>query len=221
MTKISETLDLTPNRLPTVLEIDNDVVIAQIWLAQVAQTPDDPRCAKAEQLFAQASRSGPTRFEELASLALHTATAPLTVPLAEIKEAYDDLWALTFNFSEDVGIYRSPLHFNRPTGLMDVIEMTTAWYRIATEEVTSSSTRALARLARVDTEVMEAQMMRDEIPFQDYGISLREMEEMIVSERLFWYDQEFAFKLHDVVGWLQQFPGFTVPAPIEPVVPVG
>tara|TARA_R110002049_G_scaffold177060_1_gene344176 strand:- start:1984 stop:2649 length:666 start_codon:yes stop_codon:yes gene_type:complete len=213
--------DLTPNPLPTEAEIDNDAAVAQLWLAQVMRNPGDPRRGKAEQLLTEISRRGPTRFEAVAALALRTATDPLSVPLAEIKEAYSDLWALTFDFSEDVGTYRSPLQFNKPTGLMDVIEMTTAWYRISTETVTAASTRELARLAHVDTEVMEQQLRRDGIGFQPYGISLCEMEDMTAGEQLFWYDQCFAFTLNNVVDWLKKFPGFTAPVPFDPAASVG
>lgn len=114
---------------------------------------------------------------------------------------------LVYEFSEDSGDLQSPLYFLEPTALLEVLETAIALAGLAADGVVRTS-RQLARLARVDQSVLEQVLERDDIDFQPYGVSLREMQEMSAGDQLYWYRQLFVFGLDDAPTWLAQFPGF-------------
>lgn len=120
---------------------------------------------------------------------------------------------LIYEFGEDAGDRQSPLHFLEPTVLLEVLEPAVAriWLEAGRE---SWTTRQLARLARVDVDVMEQVLTRDGIHFEPYGVSLSEMADMTAGDQLYWYTQNFVFELEDAPDWLTQFPGF-LPTALE------
>lgn len=220
MNEISTTPpDLTPCPVPDWDRIQHDVTKASVFLGHVAATAGDPRNDCARRLLERDEQTGTIRLEDIARLAHRVACQPLDNSLEQVTPYLKEIWSLIFEFSEDSGDHASPLNFADPTPLLDVLEFTHIWQGLATEPITAFSTRQLARLARIDTTIMEQQMNIDRIIYEPYGVSLSEMAGMTAAEQLFWYHQNFVYGLKDAVGWLSKFPGFALPKVIEPFAP--
>lgn len=203
--------DLTPLPVPEWETVEHDLEVAEVFLSEIARSPKDPRHDRARGLLVRDAQTGRSRLGDIVHLCHRTACDPLDAALDQIEAFGAEIWELIYEYSEDCGSYVSPLYFTRPTPLMEVLEFADIWQGLMTEPITGFSTRQLARLARVDIEVMEQQLDLDRIQYEPYGISRHEMAEMTAADQLFWYRQLFVFGFKDAASWLTKFPGFTPP----------
>lgn len=207
------TLDLTPNPFPSWAEVNACVTLAKDFLSHVAADNEDHRSAAAGALIAPAYQPGTTYFDEIVEAAFRFASSPHSVLMDEVECYQSEMSDLIYDYCEDSGEIKSPLYFPEPSPLLVILETAFIYYLLAKyPDFGAMSTRHLARLARVDIEVMEQQLTHDEIYFQPYGVSLREMEEMTSGEQMYWYRQYFVFSFKNYMEWLTKFPGFT---PVE------
>lgn len=207
----SKNPDLTPRPVPAWEDVAHDVAKAKLWLSHVAADDEDPRAESAAFLLKTNAQTGQARLDDIAELAHRMIRNPLDVPLDQIEPFEVEMWQLIYEYSENSGGHASPLLFTAPNALLEVLEFTNIWKGVATERITAFSTRHLARLARVDVKTMEQQLDLEDIVYEPYGVSLREMAEMTAADQLFWYRQYFVFGFKDALSWLTKFPGFTSP----------
>lgn len=201
-------IDLTPRPVPHHTAMAADVTTAEDWLAHLAAQDGDPRQARARHLLAVDPATGQTRLGEIAELAWQATFDPGKVTADAVEGAAHEMAELIYEFSEDAGERRSPLCFLEPTVMLEVLETAVARCGLADTEPCGWPTRQLARLARVDVDIMEQILERDGIHFEPYGISLSEMAEMTARDQLYWYKQRFVWEPVDPRNWLAQFPGF-------------
>lgn len=201
--------DLTPLPQPTWSEIEHNIVESKLWLNLTANDQADPRGEYAQRLLKIDQGSGMTRIDILADLAFRSACEPRSVPVCEISSYTGDMAHLVYDASDDYNGLTSPFYFLEPTPLLEIFEMAIARTFLRTGRSYGIPTRALARLARVSTKVVEQQLDLDGFIFEPYGVSMNELREMKSGDRLYWYNQNFVFGIPDIPEWLLKFPGFT------------
>jgi len=201
--------ELQPRPLPEWDDVAESVSVAKVWLGLVAADLGDARSDKAQRLLEFGEHSGISRLDEIASLAFRSACLPGSVTALEKLPYTGEMADLIYQYDEDCTGQKSPLDFLEPSPLLQILEMAVARSTLGDRRGVVMTTRLLARLARVETNVVEQELFRDEIYCQPYGISLREMDEMTSGDQLFFYRNMFVFNLKDYAGWLSKFPGFT------------